>query len=484
MYPLEIGFVVVALCLIAAQSIRGIQPKYRGALAAAGVSLIALAGVLGELRWQMAPAYLVFAITCLLLLKRSHSHVVVRSIGCAVGGLLVAVSVVLSAGLPVVALPAPAGPHVVGATSFSLVDASRSNAWSGAPDEKRELYVQVWYPGVLDDGGREPRVRTLWEELHRGELDRFTLFTRYLRGVPTHSYADIALSPADAPYPVIVFSHAIVSFAEQNTLLMEHLASHGYVVFAISHPYASMRVMSSAGRAIYPALDLIDEGSAQMNAVSDELAPKIDGASSRDERAALQLELYERSTGLNDLVAIWVDDLRFLLDAITTPSDKHPALRTFADRIDADRIGLLGMSFGGGAVTEVCKTDARCRAVSNIDGGTFGTRQRQPLEVPYLAMTREGQEQFLEYLLQASRSDFHRVTVSGATHLDFTDDAVVLPILRWLNVLGPIRAERIVEITNAVELRFFDSYLRGGPKPRFDGLFPELTVETNDIAAQ
>ena len=137
---------------------------------------------------------------------------------------------------------------------------------------------------VLDAGDAEPPLRAMWQELHRGELDLFTVFTRYLRAVKTHSYPDIELSPAEARYPVIVFSHAIVSFAEQNTLLMEHLASQGYVVLAISHPYASARVVSSQGKAIYPAMAKINEGSDQIDAVSDEMAPRIEQAGNEQPR--------------------------------------------------------------------------------------------------------------------------------------------------------------------------------------------------------
>ena len=76
------------------------------------------------------------------------------------------------------------------------------------------------------------------------------------------------------------------------------------------------------------------------------------------------------------------------------PSGQDPKLQAISDRIDADRIGLVGMSFGGGAVTELCKSDARCRAGLNIDGGTFGRRQREPLQLPFLGMQRE--EDFLD----------------------------------------------------------------------------------------
>ena len=86
---------------------------------------------------------------------------------------------------------------------------------------------------------------------------------------------------------VIIFSHAMGSFPEQSTLLMEHLASHGYVVFATSHPYASMRVVSSDGRATYLDLDKINEVSAPFDAEAADASAKVEQASSAEERTRL-----------------------------------------------------------------------------------------------------------------------------------------------------------------------------------------------------
>jgi predicted dienelactone hydrolase len=476
---LEIVFILILAGFLVAQNVRGVQRRHLFALAIAGISTVVLGVSLGQARWQMVPAYFLFVVLSALLLKRSASHVAVRSLGIALGILLLAMSAAASLGLPILTLPAPSGPHVVGSTSLSLIDETRDNSFFSEADRPRELYVQIWYPGVLAADQPTPRVRTLWEELYRGDQDSFTVFSSYLRGIKTHSYEDIPLSREQAYYPTVIFSHAMVSFAEQNTLLMEHLASHGYIVVGISHPYTSMRVVSSDGTATYPDLDKVNEVSAQFRSVSAELVPMIERAGSPEERMRLELELYERATGNNALMAIWVDDLRFVLDSITTQSGKDdPSLQAFAKHVDADRIGLLGMSFGGGAVTELCKSDTRCRAGLNMDGPTFGQRQRQPLEVPYLALIRENQHA-LDYLLAASRSDYYQLEVKGSTHLDFTDDAVVLPILRWLNITGTIAGWRAIEITNAVSLRFFDAYLRGGPRPRFSSQLPEVTVTTN-----
>jgi hypothetical protein len=188
------------------------------------------------------------------------------------------------------------------------------------------------------------------------------------------------------------------------------------------------------------------------------------------------MERYERTKTLGELTEIWGDDIRFALEVIPT----QPA---FANRLDVDRIGVLGMSFGGAVVTEFCKADARCGAALSMDGAMYGRRQREPVRAPYLALIREGRRS-LDYFSHASLSDYYEVEVAGTTHLDFTDDAVVLPILKWLGMTGSIEGWRIIEITNAVSLRFFDAYLRGAPKPSFADELPELTVEMIDYASQ
>jgi predicted dienelactone hydrolase len=252
MYWLEILLVIVALVLLVAQSSLWLGRSVALVCFAVGLVAILSTTLLGQFRWQMTPVYLLFLILSLLLLKRSHAHVVLRSIGGVLGALLLAIGVTLSLALPIVTFPAPDGPYAVGSRSFSLVDESRNDAYFNAPDQAREVYVQAWYPGAIDAAQPPPPVRTLWQELYRGPSDPVTLASGYLRGIETHSYQNIPLSTAAAPYPVIVFSHSLGLTAEQNTPLMEHLASHGYIVLGISHSRMTLRAISSKGEPIYP----------------------------------------------------------------------------------------------------------------------------------------------------------------------------------------------------------------------------------------
>lgn len=67
---LELVFILIVLGFLIAQNARIVERKYLIALLAAGLSAIVLGGLLGQLRWQMAPAYLLFGILSLLLLYR------------------------------------------------------------------------------------------------------------------------------------------------------------------------------------------------------------------------------------------------------------------------------------------------------------------------------------------------------------------------------------------------------------------------------
>ena len=485
MYGSEMVFTIVLLALLIMQNVRGMRRQVPLGHFSAGVVTIVFGIALDHARWQMAPAYLLFVVLSLLLLKRSFSHVAVRSIGVTIGALLLTIAVTLSLALPVVTLAAPNGSHVVGSRSFSLTDEARDDAYFGAPGERRELYLQVWYPGTIDAAQPSPPVRTLWQELYRGPRDPVTFLFGYLRGTETHTYQDLPLSTAGTSYPVIVFSHSLGLTAEQNTPLMEHLASHGYVVIGISHTRMTLRVISSQGQAIFPDPNRLNEAFTE-GAANDaqEFDDRAANTTSAAERAEIVFEMGERATRMNEQVAIRVADVRLVLDVIAAPAKASAELAALLERVDANRIGLLGMSVGGATIIDACKIDARCRAGVNLDGGLFGQYQRQPLSTPFLSMVSAGNKKYGEHLLVNSTSDYYEVLVEGAGHGDFCDMTFVMPFMKWLGANGPIEPTRAVDVVNAVSLQFFDAYLRDGPGPRFDVQeFPELRVTMNEAAS-
>ena len=53
-----------------------------------------------------------------------------------------------------------------------------------------------------------------------------------------------------APLPVLLFSHGYTAHPSAYTALLEDLASHGYVVLSVVHPYEAMAAALADGRVV------------------------------------------------------------------------------------------------------------------------------------------------------------------------------------------------------------------------------------------
>ncbi len=107
------------------------------------------------------------------------------------------------------------GPYWVGTTEFVI------------EDEVRPIPVTVWYPALNPENTEEivvynPIVK--WTPLPEGDYP-----------VSGHAISGAAPNAADAPYPLVVFSHGFSGFPALYAYLLEHLASYGFVVVAPNH---------------------------------------------------------------------------------------------------------------------------------------------------------------------------------------------------------------------------------------------------------
>lgn len=129
----------------------------------------------------------------------------------------------------VLVLPGPArggdvpdapGPWAIGYRTLTAIDTSRAD---------RELPLHLWYPVDPEDAAGDFAFYSLAGPLG---LDSMLAFD----GVPVSS---------TGRRPLIVFSHGSGGIALQSVRLMEHLASHGFVVVSPSHTGNTQFDMSS-----------------------------------------------------------------------------------------------------------------------------------------------------------------------------------------------------------------------------------------------
>jgi len=450
-------------------SLRATPPDRLSRVLPALTWLVLAAHVLLEVpRWPMIPAYAVVVLLTLATRWLGGRGAVVRTLVVGAGVLLLGSATLLATQFPVIDLPPPTGPHAVGRASFTLVDPSRPEALAPESGLTRAVFVDVWYPAVPPTGDG-PRPTTLWPELHAGRWDRVRFFTDYLRAVETHGYRDLRIDAGGGPYPVLLFNHGLQMFTAQSTLLMEHLASHGYAVFSIGHPWESLRVNLEDRGTVIPEFIASREGFAKATKWVEEANRHILAAvedarreGSPERRAEIMLEAVEASPDLNQRVEVWVEDTRFVLERIAEGANELSSLRP---ALDLDRVGVLGMSLGGATASEFCKADPRCSAGVNVDGLQYGTRQRVPLRVPFLMIASDDGAGLNEFLRLGSDAVYLDCHVAGTRHPDFTDLPLVWPWLRHVGQLGRVPPATVETFLDATVLGFLDRYVAGRRDP-------------------
>ena len=175
--------------------------------------------------------------------------------------------------------------------------------------------IEIWYPAAAGTTGTESY-----------DLREYTpdFLTPLLVNVTNAAFEFEASrdAPVDAdadPFPLVVFSHGFAGMRVQSTALTSHLASYGMVVASPDHPSRDLRNVLGGT------------------------------ASGQQTEAIAQLE------AVLDLAAIWNENF-------------DGAGLNFRDRIDLDRIALIGHSAGGASV-QGAGNDPRVRGYIALAAG-------------------------------------------------------------------------------------------------------------------
>ena len=391
-------------------------------------------------------------------------------------------------------LPTPTGRYAVGTTSWRLTDASRQETFTGS-SELRNVEVLAWYPAAA------PRRGPLAPYLREGLPEVRTFATLFgvpetafdaLEGVLTHAELDAVPVGTREKFPVLLFAHGYTGIPSAYTGLLEDLASHGYAVLSVVHPYEAsaatladgrvVTLLDKAGKPLSPILEVFSEWKAE-----DETMAAVTRATEDAEQLRL-LRSYLAGLRNTDLaLRRWVDDTKLVLERLSSVPPKSPAGR-LAARLDLSRLGAFGHSMGGVAAGQFCLEDRRCRAGLNLDGiPQYGSMIDQSLQRPFLMVysARPGRTGASDVIYRRARP-YYRVDVRDTRHLDFSDMAFWGGPLRERPVLGTIGPARAAEITSAIVREYFDQELLGRRSRLLAGapLFPEVAVRTFQAPAR
>lgn len=342
------------------------------------------------------------------------------------------------------ALPEPAGPHLVGSCHLELCDPDRPcHVLSETPG--RRLFVKLWYPADREISGELERER-LWEQL-RAEPDiprAVRLLLRPATKVETHSWRGASYSSAAGRPRLLIYNHGMISFASENTSLMEHLASYGYTAVSLQHrdQLAELRALQTAQSG--------DEKEEQKK-----LERSIRDADTA-ERPALWARYYRLASNTNRIVAARALDIRFVLANMQTIFDAMPGAEGAGS---PEVFGLLGLSLGGAVATECARlggVGARC--VVNMDGGIYGTALDTPVGGRYLMLYSEPNAGSNAASLKGSDdAGVRSEVIPGTKHLNFHDISMIYPPLKWIGMTGTADPAAVVTRRNELIAEFISS---------------------------
>ena len=396
--------------------------------------------------------------------------------------LMFAFSAVLMAQPPPFELPRPTGSIAVGTTRWVVVDSSREETF--APGRKREVEVIAWYPRSGAPGATAPYLRDGLEEvLSFARAAKLGDAYNGLGAVTTHATLDAPPATTPRLLPTIVFSHGYTGLPSSHTALMEDLASHGWAVLHVIHPYEATGAMLSDGTVV----TYTDENNALRSGINDVFnewaaeggtMEKVVAAGDATEKERLLRGYLSTLKHTEAVVKRWVADVKVVLDA--RPSSA-PARMLFA-RLDTTRIGVAGHSMGGVMAGQFCVEDRRCVAALNLDGiPQYGTMIDATFPAPFLMVYsgRPGRAGASDIIYRRAASKYYRVDVEGTLHLDFSDmNFWGGPIAK--RAFGPIGAVKAADVTRQIVREFFAQELLGRASALLSGKMKvdNVTVQT------
>ena len=359
---------------------------------------------------------------------------------------------------PTFALPAPTGTMPIGTTRWVVTDTSRDEVF--APGRKRDIEVIAWYPSGATAGDPAPYLRDGMEEvLSFARLAKLGDAFNGLAGVKTHATLDAPPAITPARFPVILFQHGYTGLPSSHTALIEDLASHGWAVLNLIHPYeatgarladGSVVTFTDEKNAMRPAImDVLNEWSAEGGTME-----KIVAATNDAEKEKLMRGYLANLKNTDQVVTRWTRDARYVLDHLPN----NGIAGTIAAKLDLSRLGAAGHSMGGVAGAQLCVEDRRCKAALNLDGiPQYGAMIDRPMPAPLLMVYsgRAGRAGASDIIYQRSASKYYRVDVKDTLHLDFTDMNYWGGPLRERGAYGKIEPARAAEVTRMIVREFF-----------------------------
>lgn len=361
-----------------------------------------------------------------------------------------------------IVLPQASGPYGTRITTAKLVDQSRLDPF--APNgTHRAIMVTVFYP-IINSSECEP-LQTLrymppataqfWDQ----EFAVYNITNATLEDVGVgacRQNASVGPFHHGKDQPIVIFSPGLGASRQLYSGMAQSVASHGYLVVSIDHPYDAYVVEYPDGTLVYAA-----------NITTD---------------AQKDLDLATRA-----------QDVSFLLNQLSANNTIQRVIPGADCGLNVSNVAMFGHSFGGATAAAAMLNDKRITAGLNMDGTFYGPVLQRGLDRPFLIFdtpsgTRLNTANYAE-MWSHLRGWKLELTVAKAEHITFSDVPLLTELMGWSPftststepgaVLGTLDGKRAFDVITVYVVAYMDFVLRGVesemlrvPSP----LYPEVSI--------
>jgi dienelactone hydrolase len=303
--------------------------------------------------------------------------------------LLIFIAIIPALVFPPYELPEPTGQYAVATALRTFTDENRIEAYS-ASGVYRSVNVEFWYP-----------------------------------------------QNADGVFPLVIFSHGGLGIRRSNLSLYHELASHGYVVGSIDHPYHAFWTQDVQGELTLMSWDYFGELM----------------------REDAQSDKQQSHTYYQRWMSTRMGDIDFVIDTVLAYAPAGAGVGSVYDLVDTDRIGVMGHSLGGAAALGIGRQRSDIGAVIALEApfmvdiiGVEGDEfvfVDDAYPVPVLNVYSDSSwghlTEWPQYarnaaLLSDPQMNTFNAHIGGVGHLGLTDLAITSPFL--VRLLDGIPAPR------------------------------------------
>ncbi|WP_299979179.1 hypothetical protein [uncultured Pseudoteredinibacter sp.] len=390
-------------------------------------------------------------------------------------------------------LAKPTGPYFVGVADFELTDHGRPELLCQKKNcADRKLQLRMWYPAknTTDRATRPYANESEVLGTMRGMAKLMSLpsgvFSHFTR-VTTHSVegADVI---DKQQLPVVIFSHGLYSYMWQSTALLESIASEGYLVFSIHHPYDAAAVQFDSGELIEAYIPEQNQQQQDIQALRKMAYSEAD----MNNRFDFFMQYIERAFEVGDSKLTrsapqWLADQLFVTEQLV--DGELPAhVRIIASHGRYDKVAFTGMSFGGSTAVAACRLSKRCAVAINLDGADshfLGLNSAPTVPTLHLAhdvhrLQQQGEaggpvntellyNDFSEqrFAYAGREESYYQYIVKGSHHFAFSDAALLIPWPLGGILAGETEPGVMLDLQRSLVLSFLQAGLNSGDYSEF-----------------